>query len=215
MMASPGTDPRPRGGRIDKRQAILAGALSVFARDGYTRAGMEAIAGRAEVSTRTIYNHFTDKAELFRAVIQESATRVAEAHIALLEEHLGELPTAEALDEQLISFGVAWSTPSPEEAEHFALVRQVNAEREHVPPEAIEAWLRTGPRRVRRELEHVMRRLAAAGLVESSDPERAAHHFGLLITVEETGDTGEPVPEGEVRAAVTAGVRTFLDGRRG
>ena len=30
------------------------------------------------MSTRTIYNHFEDKARLFQAVIQESATRVAD-----------------------------------------------------------------------------------------------------------------------------------------
>ena len=56
----------------DKRRAILAGALTVFARDGYTRASIDAIAAQAIVSTRTIYNHFQCKAHLFQTVIQES-----------------------------------------------------------------------------------------------------------------------------------------------
>ncbi|MEV6149621.1 helix-turn-helix domain-containing protein [Nonomuraea sp. NPDC052129] len=58
------------------RQAIMAGALTLFARDGYTRARRDAIAVEAGVSNRTIYNHFTDKAELFQAVMQESTQRV-------------------------------------------------------------------------------------------------------------------------------------------
>ena len=44
--------------RPDKREAILRGALTVFARDGYTRASIDAIAKEGEVSTRTLYNHF-------------------------------------------------------------------------------------------------------------------------------------------------------------
>ena len=48
--------------RSDKRRAIIDGALAVFARDGYTRASIDAISAEAGVSTRTVYNHFTDKA---------------------------------------------------------------------------------------------------------------------------------------------------------
>ena len=63
--------------RPDKRQAILRGALSVFSRDGYSRASIDAIAKESEVSTRTLYNHFADKADLFRNVIQASASEAA------------------------------------------------------------------------------------------------------------------------------------------
>jgi len=65
--------------RPDKRRAILRGALNVFAHDGYTRASIDAVAAEAGVSTRTIYNHFSDKAELFQTVIHESAAQVADA----------------------------------------------------------------------------------------------------------------------------------------
>src|SRR5918999_1741983 len=75
---------RPRGGLADKRRAILAGALTVFARDGYTRASIDAISAQAGVSTRTIYNHFQDKAQLFQSVIQESAAKVAAAQAAII-----------------------------------------------------------------------------------------------------------------------------------
>lgn len=71
----------------------MAGALTVFARDGYMRASVDAIAAEAGVSTRTIYNHFQDKAQLFQTVIQESATRVAEAQIAIIADTCARSPT--------------------------------------------------------------------------------------------------------------------------
>jgi len=57
-------------GRIDKRQAILDAAFTIFARDGYYLAGVDAIAAEARVAKHTIYNHFRDKENLFREVSQ-------------------------------------------------------------------------------------------------------------------------------------------------
>src|ERR1700716_94258 len=91
-------NPRPRthGGLADKRRAILTGALTVFARDGYTRASIDAISAEAGVSTRTIYNHFQDKAQLFETVIQESADRAAEAQIATIDRYFAKITDLEA-----------------------------------------------------------------------------------------------------------------------
>ncbi len=51
-----------------KRQAIIGAATSEFLQNGYEAASMDAIAATAEVSKRTVYNHFPSKRELFRAV---------------------------------------------------------------------------------------------------------------------------------------------------
>ncbi|MFI6293198.1 TetR/AcrR family transcriptional regulator [Nonomuraea sp. NPDC050790] len=194
---------RPRGGLADKRRAILAGALTVFARDGYTRASVDAIAAAAGVSTRTIYNHFTDKAELFREVIQESAARAAEAQIDIIDRHLRKVTDLEA---DLVEFGLDLARPMGEEhAAHFALVRQVNAEAGHIPEAAVEAWKETGPRRVRRTLAGHLGRLAEQGLLRDGDRERAAVHLMLLVTA------GDPPTEEDV----VAGVRAFLHGHGG
>ena len=72
------------------------------------------------MSTRTIYNHFQCKAHLFQTVIQESATQVAEAQIALIDRYLSKITDLEA---DLVEFGRAWVTPTPDYADHFALVR--------------------------------------------------------------------------------------------
>src|ERR671918_2156773 len=84
------------GGRPAKRRAILDGALAVFARDGYTRASIDAISATAGVSTRTIYNHFKDKAQLFQTVVEESTTGVADFQIAVIDRHLGQVTDLES-----------------------------------------------------------------------------------------------------------------------
>ena len=178
-MTTQETAPRPRGGLADKRRAILSGALTVFARDGYTRASIDAISAQAGVSTRTLYNHFTDKARLFQSVIQDSATRVADAQIAIIDRYLSKVTDLEA---DLIEFGRAFVAPMPDNAEHRALVRQINAEAGHIPQAAIEAWQQTGPLRVRRELAGRLRQLADRGLLRIDDPDRAALHFLVLIS---------------------------------
>lgn len=207
---------RPRGGLADKRRAILAGGLTVFARDGYTRASIDAIAAAAAVSTRTIYNHFTDKADLFQAVIQDSARRVADAEIAIIDRYLHKVTDLEA---DLIEFGLAWASPMTaehtehtEHAAHLALVRQVNAEAGHIPAEAIEAWQRTGPLRVRGALAARLGPLAERGLLRIADPDRATVHLLLLISVYEPSYRALVPNRAQLTEMVTAGVRAFLRG---
>lgn len=200
---------KPRGGLADKRRAILAGALTVFARDGYTRASIDAISSQAGVSTRTIYNHFQDKTDLFQTVIRESAARAADAQIAIIDRYLRKVTDVEA---DLIEFGCALTAPMPDYADHFALVRQVNAESGHIPPAVIEAWQETGPLRVRRELARRLRHLADQGLLRVDDPDWAALHLMLLIVGGNPTRRGPEPSDEEISETVTAGVRAFLYG---
>lgn len=56
----------------ERRQQILEAAMRLFAREGYHKASIKAIAREAGVkSSALIYWYFTDKAELFNAVITE------------------------------------------------------------------------------------------------------------------------------------------------
>lgn len=209
-MAAHGTvQARRKGGLPDKRRAILAGALKVFARDGYARASIDAIAAGAGVSTRTIYNHFGDKAQLFHALIEESATRVADAQIAIIDRYLHKVTDVEA---DLTEFAQVWAAPVPDHADHFALVRHINADAGHIPPAAIDAWQQAGPLRVRRALADRMRQLADRGLLRIDDPERAARHFTLLTTVTNQSLRGAPRPAQQISETVTTGVHAFLYG---
>lgn len=57
------------GQRLErKRIEILAAAQRRFIEDGYAGAGMEAVARDTAISTATLYDHFSSKAELFRCV---------------------------------------------------------------------------------------------------------------------------------------------------
>jgi len=209
MTANDNAESRPRGVSADKRRAILAGGLTVFARDGYSRASVDAIATTASVSTRTIYNHFHDKARLFQAVIQESATRVADAQIDTIDRYLRKVTD---LEEDLIELGRALVAPMNGYAEHWALVRQIKADTEHIPQAAVDEWRSRGPMRVDAELARRFELLAERGLMRIDDPGRAAEHFTLLVAGNDPlrgrgRDSGDEIPD-----AVTAGVHAFLYG---
>ncbi|GGO25897.1 TetR/AcrR family transcriptional regulator [Microbispora bryophytorum] len=197
-------------GQPDKRRAITAGALTLFARDGYTRAGLDAIAAEAGVSNRTIYNHFTDKAELFQAVMQESTQRVADTMVDIIDRHLTKIID---LESDLIDFGLAWlGVLTSDLAPHFALIRQINAEIEHIPPAALQLWQQTGPGRTRCELAERLRRIAERGVLTIDDPARAAGHLMLLISADNLTDRADLHNENALREMVAAGVSTFLYG---
>jgi AcrR family transcriptional regulator len=202
----------PRRGWADKRDAIATAARIVFGREGYTRASIDAIATEAGVSTRTIYNHFDDKEHLFLTVIKESATHVADAQIALINQHLDHVTN---LERALIAFGRAWATSTTAFAEHFALVRQINAEVGHIPQESLDSWQEAGPLRVHRELARRIQQLADRGLLHVDDADQAAVHLVLLSGAEVTNRSyygAIPLTENEITQIATAGVQAFLHG---
>ena len=206
------TRPRP-GVREVKREAIHRAARTVFGRDGYTRTSIDAIATEAGVSTRTIYNHYAGKDQLFSAVLEASAAQVADRFVtSVAEVFAGESNDVEAL---LVGLGAAVAEQRTAFPEHFAMVRQIDAEAEHFPEDVREAWQEAGPRRVTREVSRRLGELADRGLLRVPDPVRTPLHFIVLVTAQETVRTrsaalGEPpVDTGEM---VRAGVRAFLEG---
>jgi TetR/AcrR family transcriptional regulator of autoinduction and epiphytic fitness len=54
---------------MEKRKAILKAARAEFSTLGYRDASMDAIAKKAGVSKRTLYNHFAGKERLFRELV--------------------------------------------------------------------------------------------------------------------------------------------------
>jgi AcrR family transcriptional regulator len=198
---------RNRGG--DKRRALLDGALLVFSADGYSRASIDNIARAAGVSTRTLYNYFGDKAALFEAVIVDSAQRVADAQVVTVQRYLGRIVDIEA---DLIEFGRVWATPSEQYAPHFALVRQITADADHIPETTLEAWQQAGPLRVRTEIAEHLRRIAQTGHLSIADPEIAALQLVQLVMAGRRLHGPAPMPVHEIYRLADAGIRTFLHG---
>lgn len=199
--------------RAGKGRAIADAARAVFGRDGYARTSIDAIATEANVSTRTIYNHFEGKEQLFSEVLLASATRVAEGFVADVERRVTGADTEGDSRGDLLALGRALAALRGDFPGHFGMVRQIEAETPHFPPETIAAWQEAGPLRVLREIARRLERLVDGGLLRVDDPLVAAVHFAALVTADLTTYYGAPAP-GDPRGvdAVAAGVEAFLHG---
>lgn len=75
----------------DTREALIAAGRELFAARGYTGTGTEDIVAAARVTRGALYHHFSDKADLFRAVMERSAQDMAQRLItqetARAEDH--------------------------------------------------------------------------------------------------------------------------------
>lgn len=201
--------------RPQKRAAILDGAVQVLARDGYAGASIDAVARAAAVSTRTIYKHFPNKAELFRTVIAESTARVADAEVELVRDHFSRLRPGDPLGPALTDFARAWvGAPTGDDRTHQVLLRQLAAEAQHIPGSVVEAWRETGPRRVRRELALGLRMLADRGELDIVDADRAAVLFAQLISAHYAPSAPDELSAEQERAWIAEAVRVFLAGHQ-
>jgi len=57
-----------------KRAAIITAATNGFKENGFKLTSMDDVAKRAEVSKRTVYNHFSSKENLFSSIIESMLT---------------------------------------------------------------------------------------------------------------------------------------------
>lgn len=69
----------PVGRSAQKRQAVINAALAEFKDKGFVGASMDAIAEHAQVSKRTVYNHFASKDLLFNEVTSSFWVRSKQA----------------------------------------------------------------------------------------------------------------------------------------
>src|SRR5687767_1227434 len=53
-----------------KREAIVEAAIAEFRANGFDATSVDKVAARAEVSKRTLYNHFPSKDELFAEILR-------------------------------------------------------------------------------------------------------------------------------------------------
>jgi AcrR family transcriptional regulator len=203
--------PRAARGLKEKRRAILNAARRIFGQVGYLGASIDMIAGEAEVSTRTIYNHFDNKEQLFSTVLLESSNQVAASREALIQRHLGEVTDLEG---DLIALAKEWARPNPEFEDHFRIVRRLRAESDRFPPQLVKQWQEAGPLRARRALAARMTRLGERGLLLVRDPEMAAQQFMALITdtTVSRAEFSATALESEIDLIARRGVHTFLYG---
>lgn len=201
------TSERPTG-RIDKRQAILDAAFTVFARDGYHQAGVDAIAAAAGVAKHTIYNHFGDKETLFRAVVADLSEQALTRNLAAVEI----LDRGEDLTTQLTETGLGLAECYRDERSQ-ALRRLLHAQAPAMP-DLLDIVRDTASDRIHDALAARLARLALDGTLNlHGDPATAAEHFAALLTspLETRARMGtRKIPDSELREIARNAVATFL-----
>ncbi|MGW7816547.1 TetR/AcrR family transcriptional regulator [Streptomyces puniciscabiei] len=203
--------------KLEKQMAIASASCTVFGREGYARASVDALAAEAGVSTRTLYNHFPGgKAQLFQTVVTWTSSEVRDAQLARLRAVLDpeRPPHPGDLERDLVALARGFANLMAEYPNHFALVRHIHAEADHVPPEVLKAWHEAGPEPVGRAVAEAMTHLADAGLLDPhGDAPMAAAHFMALTThtlVQSTHYGVLPLPPAETDRLIRGGVAAFL-----
>ncbi len=150
---------------------MLRAATAEFGEAGYASVSMDAIAARAQVSKRTLYNHFPSKELLFGALILELVARIGRT--AKVKYRPGE-----SLRAQLYEYAHE-SISHVQDAETLQLFRAILGEHlrtaERVEPALRDYW------RTEYGFVEWINDAVADGRLRVETPERAAHIFQSLI----------------------------------
>jgi len=186
----------------DKRSQILDAAVAEFQELGFAGASMDRIAARANVSKRTVYNHFDGKEALFRAILDIIG---AEADAALELDYERSAP----LEPQLLALG--WTegkllTSAP----FMRLARMAVGETMRDPALAAEMNARMEKISVFRRF---MEDAQADGAIETDDPALAAEQFLGMIKAQAFWPvvfSGQVVSEDEMDKIIRSTADVFL-----
>ena len=192
-----------------KHQGILRAATALFLDKGYLGTSMDEIAREAAVSKQTVYQHFSDKEQLFADIVLATTDQV-DGLVRMTGDALATTTDLHAdLGELARRFLSTLMQP-----ELLRLRRLVIATADHIP-EVGRAWYEQGFERVLLTLAERFAQLSERGLLAVGDPAIAAHHFvGLLLWIPVnramfTGEEAGPTKE-ELEAYADAAVQAFL-----
>jgi TetR/AcrR family transcriptional regulator of autoinduction and epiphytic fitness len=154
-----------------KRVAVVSAAIEEFLAAGFDATSMDRIAARANVSKRTVYNHFPSKEALFAEILRQlwDASHSGEAFA---------YRAAAPLREQLIELLMRKLRLMNDEA-FVALARVAIAAGIHSPERARDMVARLGERE--EDLTVWIRAAAADKRLQISDPVFAAHQLQGLV----------------------------------
>ena len=204
-----------RGGRPSKEQAgliedkILDAAAALFFSEGYGAASIEVIAQRAQISKRTFYARFENKAALFRAVVRRVIQHVRPPNAAT-----DQLFAGKNLEEILrrIAPIILHASLSPEA---LSLHRVVLAEATRFPELALIINEQGSRQEAIRRISDLLQQDARAKNRTLANPAFAAEQFLLMVTSgphRRAMGLGVPMNAQELDAWASDTVDLFLNG---
>lgn len=155
-----------------KREAILAAAQVLFLSNGYEGASMDAIAAEAGVSKLTLYSHFKDKEALFGEAIRSTCETRLPRSLFVLEDGC-------SIRQVLLDVGHAFQAlvNSPESIGLHRVMVALATQNSTLSRMFFDA----GPQRLLVDLEQLLIQANQRGLLQVSEPMRAAEHFCSLL----------------------------------
>ena len=196
----------PARSEEETRRLVIEAAAAEFQANGYATAGVDKIAERAGLSTRTIYQ-LGNKAELFEMVIADRAGRFIPA---MNDHELNQLEPVQALTRILASFGRLTLS-----AETIAMSRLVIAEGVRFP-ELAKAFNEKAVLRISNVMEAWFVYQAGRGHIALDDPHAAVGMLRGMMLMEPQhavfwGQRDVPT-EAEIDARAKACAELFLKG---
>jgi TetR/AcrR family transcriptional repressor of mexJK operon len=155
-----------------KRAAILEAAQRLFMRNGYDGSSMDAIAAEAGVSKLTVYSHFTDKETLFSFAVKSKC-------LQQVPELLFDLAEGVPIDQVLLNIGRSFHQliNSDESIELHRVLISHGAQ----DGKLSQMFFDAGPQRLINEMEQLLIKANAAGLLSIAKPLCAADQFFSLV----------------------------------
>jgi len=199
-----------RQGQAQKRAAILAAARELFARDGVERTSMDAVAARAGVSKRTVYDYYGDKRRLLLGVIENAGEAALSTLRQLIDQHLADAAADRgpaALERAVVGFASGLGRSQLTSPDYAAAVKLI-AENEALLPELEDHPLDDAHAQA---LAERLAHFAGLGLLDIEDPWLAAEHFHALTTLRVLHEPIRRRADAEhVQRVVIDGAQAFL-----
>lgn len=114
-----GQESRRQREKLERSEAILDAAESVFFSKGFNQTSMDEIARKAQLSRALLYVYFRDKAAIMRGIMLRAAMAIEQRFLRALESRDSGL-------EQIEQIGFAYYAFSCEDSEYFDVLTDLN-----------------------------------------------------------------------------------------
>jgi TetR/AcrR family transcriptional repressor of mexJK operon len=205
-----------RSGRPSKadasrlRERILSAATELFLAEGFGSTSIEAVAARARISKRTLYDRFEDKAALFAAAVHGVIAHIRPPPDVPLIEGASLSEMLHRLAQFILNAALA--------PQALALYRLVHAEAARFPQLARAVEGDAGNREAVTLIASLLARELPDSKLAAEDREFAASQFIFMVMTiprRRAIGYGTPMTAAELDTWAGKAVRLFLDGYRG